>query len=306
LERDVPNKYDEEVSGFQTAVLGDQYTLKSPEYASVEELTYMEELVNGMERAVTAEDGIDAETGKTYTDYIDLQSFAQKYVIEELCKNNGAGATSSYFYKPQDAISTRLFAGPVWDYDKAYGKLYGFNSSARDLCYMTQRMEGTTLFWYLNQHQEFQDAVKECYQEFFSDYMETVVEDKITEYASQIYVSADMDTIRWKEIYGEISDFGKRTYPIKEFLTQRKEFLDQVWLQDAEVKTVHFVAPQWERDTYMSVIKGECLEAIPVLEEDNAALTFGGWYTEDGKEFDINEPIVEDETYYAKCVTEEE
>jgi hypothetical protein len=169
LERDVYSKYKKEVSGFQTSLLGDLYTIKSPEYASQEELTYIRNLVDGMERAVTSADGIDDETGKSIWDYVDLESFAQKYVIEELCKNNGAGATSSYFYKPQDSISTKIFAGPVWDYDKAYARVKGFDSSVRNLCYLTQRAEGTTLFWHLNQFTEFQEAVRECYGSFFSD-----------------------------------------------------------------------------------------------------------------------------------------
>jgi hypothetical protein len=280
--------------------LGDLYTIKSPEYASVEETAYMKNLVNGMERAVMSEDGIDPETGKSLSDYIDIKSFAQKYIIEELCKNNGGGATSSYFYKPQDSISTRLFAGPVWDYDKAYGRLTGFDGTTRDFCYLTQRGGGTTLFWYLNQNQEFQDAVKECYTDFFSDYVEELIEEKIADYASEIYVSAAMDTIRWEEIYGNIGEYVTRPYAIKDFLTERKAFLDEVWLQDAELKTVHFVAPEWNRETYMSVIAGECLEAIPILEQGYQGKAFDGWYTADGVEFDITEPVCEDITVYAR------
>jgi hypothetical protein len=299
LERDVSEKYDAEVSGLQSALLGDLYTIKSPEYASVEETEYVKDLINGMERAVVSEDGIDPETGKSLSDYIDLKSFAQKYLIEEICKNNGGGATSSYFYKPQDSISTRLFAGPVWDYDKAYGRLTGFNGTTRDLCYLTQRESNTTLFWYLNQNQEFRDAVKECYRDFFSDYVEELIDGKIADYASEIYVSAAMDTIRWEKIYGDIGEYVKRPYAITDFLTERKVFLDQVWLGDAELKTVHFVAPEWKRDVYMSVIAGECFEAVPILEQGYQGMAFDGWYNADGVEFDITQPITEDMTVYA-------
>lgn len=302
LERDVPSKYNEEISGFRSAILGDRYTIKSPEYASVEEEAYIQNLVDEMEKAIVSEDGINPDTGKGFTEHIDLQSFAQKYVIEELCKNNGAGATSSYFYKPNDDICTKIFAGPVWDYDKAYADMPGFNSTPRDLCYMTQRVQGTSLFWYLSRQPEFQEAVKECYRDFFSDYMTRIVDERITEYASEIYASADMDEIRWKEIYGELPSYGERSYPIKDFLMQRKEFLDEVWLQETEVCNVHFVAPEWERDTYMGVIKGECLMAIPMQEkgEESDGIIFDGWYTEDGEEFDMNQPIYEDVTVYAK------
>lgn len=301
MERDVLSKYGSEISGFRTTVLGDCYTIKSPEYASVEEEAYIHNLVDEMEKAIVSEDGMNPDTGKNFTEYIDLQSFAQKYIIEELCKNNGGGATSSYFYKPNNDISTKIFAGPVWDYDKAYGKLYGFDGTTRDLCYMTQRVAGTTLFWHLSRQPEFQKAVKECYRDFFSDYITRIVDEKIVEYASEIYASADMDAIRWKEIYGEVCPYGERSYPIKDFLMQRKEFLDEIWLNDAEICTVHFVAPEWIRDTYMGVIKGESLEAIPMQEkgEESDGIIFDGWYTEDGEEFDMNKPIYEDVTVYA-------
>ena len=63
--------------------------------------------------------------------------------------------------------------------------------------------------------------------------------------------------IRWKKIYGERDSYGQRSQIIKEFLTERKEFLDEVWIGQKELCTVHFIAEEYSRDTYMSVIEGE-------------------------------------------------
>lgn len=301
VERDEYSKYISEISGFQSSLLGDLYVIKSPEYASAEEVDYISGLFADMEEAVVSEDGINEATGKSYLDYIDLKSFAQKYMIEEICKNNGGGATSSYFYKPEDSISTQIFAGPVWDYDKAYGAVDGINSSTRDLCYLTQRNEGTSLFWHLNQHPEFREAVCECYEEFFADYITGVLDEKIEENITQMRCSADMDGVRWQEIYGDAMSYEERVSVITQFLTERKTFLDQVWKENADICTVHFVAPELYRNTYMSVVKGECLTAIPIREKgvELYGRVFGGWYTEDGEEFDMNQPIYEDVTVYA-------
>ena len=301
VERDEYSKYISEISGFQSSLLGDLYVVKSPEYASAEELDYISGLFADMEEAVVSEDGINEATGKSYLDYIDLKSFAQKYMIEEICKNNGGGATSSYFYKPEDSISTQIFAGPVWDYDKAYGAVDGINSSTRDLCYLTQRNEGTSLFWHLNQHPEFREAVCECYEEFFADYITGVLDEKIEENITQMRCSADMDGVRWQEIYGDAKPYEQRVRVITNFLTERKEFLDQIWTEDVEVCTVHFMAPEFYRDTYMSVIKGECLTAIPMQEtgQEISGRIFDGWYTEDGEMFDMTQPLYEDTTVYA-------
>ncbi len=302
VERDEYSKYITEISGFQSSLSGDLYVIKSPEYASAEEVAYISGLFADMEAAVAAEDGVNHDTGEDYLHYIDLESFVQKYMIEEICKNNGGGATSSYFYKPEDKISTKIFAGPVWDYDKAYGAVDGINDSRRDLCYLTQRDEGTVLFWYLNRHSSFKAAVSECYESFFADYIIKVIDEKIPEYISQMYCSADMDVIRWQDIYGEIQPYEERVSVITDFLTERKAFLDEVWLEDAEVCTVHFIAPEWYRDTYMSVIKGEKLTAIPMQEKGQElnGRIFDGWYTEDGEEFDMSQPLYEDVTVYAQ------
>ena len=71
--------------------------------------------------------------------------------------------------------------------------------------------------------------------------------------------------------------------------------------ENADICTVHFVAPELYRNTYMSVVKGECLTAIPIREKgvELYGRVFDGWYTEDGEEFDMNQPIYEDVTVYA-------
>ena len=298
LERDVSEKYVNEISGFRTTLLGDQYTIKNPKYASRAQVDYISVLMNDMEKAVTAPDGVNPDTGLGYSDYIDLESYARKYIVEELSKNKGGGATSSFFYKPENK---GLFAGPVWDYDKAYGRLYGIDGTTRDLCYLTQRDETTTLFWYLNAHPEFRQMVSSCYQAFFSDYFQTIQESKIDEYVSEIYVSANMDRIRWKEIYGEV-DFSGEIWRIRDFLSARKAFLDEVWIERKELCTIHFIAEEYHKDMYVSVIRAEKIESLPIGEPGHmdADRVFDGWYTEEGELFDGTAPILEDVTVYGR------
>lgn len=304
LERDVTGKYAAEVSGFVTTLLGDPYTIKDPKYASWAEVDYISGLVNDMEKAVLAEDGVNQDSEKSYRDYIDLESYARKYIVEELTKNNGGGATSSFYYKPEDKVSTKLFAGPVWDYDKAYGRLYGIDGTTRDLCYLTQREESTPLFWYLYKHPEFRQMVADCYQMFFSDYLQTVQEQKIDEYVSEIYVSANMDRVRWKEIYGEV-DYTGEIWTIRDFLSGRKTFLDEVWIEGKELCTVHFLAEEYEQEMYVSVIRGETIESLPIGEpgDRDRNRVFDGWYTADGRLYDGTEPVLKDITVYGKSHT---
>lgn len=303
LERDVVEKFREEISGFYTETLKDLYTVKSPSYASEAQVDYISGLVNALEKAVVSEDGVNPESGMSYADYIDMRSFAQKYIVEELCKNNGAGATSSFFYKPDDSVSKKLFAGPVWDYDKAYGNLDGINESTKDLCYMMQRgTDPTTLFWHLNRHEEFRQTVSACYGEFFAEYVQTIQDEKIDEYISEIDAAKDMDLIRWKEIYGESVDYEGEVQRIRDFLAARKPFLDEVWTEQREICTVGFSSEEGGIRNYMGVIKGERLERLPgeAPGTQEGEWVFDGWYTEDGAFFDDKTPVEENITVYAK------
>ena len=130
----------------------EKFVLKNPIHASVEEIEYISSYMQEIEDAIMATDGINPTTGKHYSEYIDIDSWADKYIVEEISRNNGGGATSSYFYKPSDSVSKKVYGGPVWDYDKAYGNFHSYNQNTRDLGYLTLHLSFTNWFYYLYQH----------------------------------------------------------------------------------------------------------------------------------------------------------
>ena len=59
-------------------------------------------------------------------DYIDLDSLAKVYLINELGKNWDSGASSFFLtYKPDENGKYKFFASPVWDYDNSLGNARG-------------------------------------------------------------------------------------------------------------------------------------------------------------------------------------
>lgn len=54
----------------------------------------------------------------TIAEIIDVESFAQYYLISEFTANSDAYFTSQYFYK--DGFDDKIHAGPVWDFDIAF------------------------------------------------------------------------------------------------------------------------------------------------------------------------------------------
>ncbi|MBR2715172.1 MAG: CotH kinase family protein [Ruminococcus sp.] len=58
--------------------------------------------------------------------YIDIESLAQVYIINELGKNWDSGAGSFFFvYKPDEDGKYKFYASPVWDYDNSLGNAQG-------------------------------------------------------------------------------------------------------------------------------------------------------------------------------------
>lgn len=111
-----------------------------------------------------------------------------------------------------------------------------------------------------------------------------------------------MDRIRWKEIYGDDLDYNAEVWRIRDFLTARKEFLDEVWIEKKELCTVHFIAEEFTKDMYVSVIRGETIESMPIGDpgDVDGGRVFEGWYTQDGRLFDGSEPVLADLTVYGK------
>ena len=108
---------------------GSNLTIKSPEMAADDPNTpavrgYIKNKFNTMYSKLNAG---AADVG----DYIDLDSLAKVYLINELGKNWDSGASSFFLtYKPDANGVYKFFASPVWDYDNSLGNARGIE---RDL-----------------------------------------------------------------------------------------------------------------------------------------------------------------------------
>ena len=85
-----------------------------------EQAQYIQEWINTFENALFSSDYTNNE-GKRYDEYIDLNSFADFLLINELSKNSDGYKLSSYLHKQRDSDGGKLAAGPIWDFDQTYG-----------------------------------------------------------------------------------------------------------------------------------------------------------------------------------------
>ncbi|MBR6050615.1 MAG: CotH kinase family protein [Clostridia bacterium] len=101
------------------------YVLKSPECASREQVLYIATLVSEMEEAIYSSNGINSK-GKHYSEYADVDSLVAMYMSYEMTKNWDAYVGSTFFYKDADTDgkTSKIYAGPAWDFDHSYGNLH--------------------------------------------------------------------------------------------------------------------------------------------------------------------------------------
>jgi spore coat protein CotH len=110
-----------------------------------------------------------ADPAKGYAHYIDVASFVDYFIHTELSLNADAYRRSAYFYKEKqkaDGTGGKLFAGPVWDYNYAYGNSNLANADKPDSwCYEGSNNNPTPAMWQrLLQDPKFRKAVKQRYQ----------------------------------------------------------------------------------------------------------------------------------------------
>ena len=61
------------------------------------------------------------DDGIRYTDLINVTSFTDFLIINELSKNSDGYKLSTYMHKDREDKDDRLYAGPIWDFDQTYG-----------------------------------------------------------------------------------------------------------------------------------------------------------------------------------------
>jgi len=235
LEMEYPARYAAEPSKFLTRN-GQYIVVKSPAYASAEQIQYIYAYVQDFESALFARDGrlpageeLEPDrAGIAYTEMMDMDSFAGRYVLDEISKNIDANSSSVFFYKPRHA--DRLYAGPVWDYDLALGNSGGWGEA--DDLHEPEGFYVNLSGWsrILYEKPEFYAAVKERYRKSYGPWLEEFLDRGYEQYKEQIRAAAEMDNC-----YRGINAWEKGAEEMRIFLEKRKEWLDKEWLDNGEM-----------------------------------------------------------------------
>jgi len=95
------------------------YHYPKPEDISLNQRVYIENWMNRFEDALASDRFLDSLEG--YRQYVDLSSFVDFLIINEISRNVDGYRLSSYFSKDKDSKGGKLKMGPVWDFNLAFG-----------------------------------------------------------------------------------------------------------------------------------------------------------------------------------------
>lgn len=247
FELEYEQRYADEVSGVVTE-RGQAIVVKSPEWMGEAQGEYVNNLLNSFERAIFAEDGVDAKTGMHYTDLADFDSLVRKYMIEETCKNYDGNKSSQYFFKDTDEEDEMIYAGPVWDYDSAWGN---YAPEGRPKVAGPQGMTvaegGESYSWWpaLSRQNDFAAEVKDVYAEELRPLLCVLIGDapeteelqirSLDSYAKELDASAQMNFKRWRVLNHSSREMKTgATYEenieyLRDWIRERMRVLDAAW-----------------------------------------------------------------------------
>lgn len=297
LEHILKNEYETAENAFMTNG-GHCYAIISPDPATVEQAQYICNYFNEMELAMIQEDGIHPETGKHFSEYLDIDSWTSKYLTEEVFHNVDSATISMFFYKDSDGVDPHIFSGPMWDYDAALG---GLGAGAFSIYDPYQIGNLGIYVQELMRHQEVCQQVYNKFEQYVLPYVEYLASADVYNLSMKIRASVEMNRIRWPDKPAYYSDARAKRDWLVNFLELKVDFLRQYWLEDEDFCTVTFLHYGGGVYAKYRVKRGEYLDSAPVISTYIAI--FNGWYTVDGGTiFDSRRPILQDVTYESRWI----
>ena len=248
LEKALHYKLMENVAGFITD-RGMRIVIKEPSHAGRREVEYIAALVNDFHNALMQKDGVSKKTGRHYSSYIDMRSFALKVAVEEFCENYDVRAASHFMYKDRDSVDGLLYAGPGWDYDLTYGnKNDGQHNPLKEDYVFTRSSEDGYLYHWLLSHEEFRAEARKLFDEVFVPAAEVLTGKRVpaegsplkpvSAYQDEIRESAAMNFALWiPRSIQDVWDGSGRTFEdagayLGDWVGQRLDLMKEKWLSE--------------------------------------------------------------------------
>lgn len=209
------------------------FVITSPDNASMEETAYIRDIFQNIGNLLNQQNA-------QVLQYIDTDSFARRFLIEETALNSDAFITSCYFFKRRG--DDKIYAGPIWDFDSVLGESDSVDRGEMENVWLNyeettvlamSRNHSTTavLSWdeQLYELPEYRSILETTYVDLLPR-LKTLLYEKIDLYADQVRQSVLLDSFRWnyaENQAGHYSSFDNNIRYLKFFLAKRINFLNR-------------------------------------------------------------------------------
>jgi len=229
--------------GFGDSRLFYQYYYPESSVIAPEQEEYIQGFFREFEEVLSG-DGF-ADPGKGYAKYIDVASFFDNIIVNEVARNIDAYRLSTFMYKDRDSAGGRLVMGPVWDFNLGFGNVnydvhpsVPLKDSSRGLLINNRVVWYSVPFWFwwrrLVQDELFVDQLVDRWVELREGVLKTEnLTEKVDEMAALLEEAQARNFRRWP-ILGEYvwpNDFMGQTHEeevdfLKEWLERRLAWMD--------------------------------------------------------------------------------
>lgn len=192
-----------------------RFTYKDPEELSSQQESYLMNQLNEMNSAIYASD----KSSTAWQNYIDIDTLARYYIVQEIMDNTEAFYGSTYLYKDRGATSNWNF-GPVWDFGNALRR--------NEQKFFYQNSPHTPQIWIseIIKYPAFQTKVRELWPNFYNNHYPTISA-YIDNFINSIKSATASDVQRWPE-YGT-NNPNSDAAAWKALLDARVKWLNEQW-----------------------------------------------------------------------------
>lgn len=133
------------------------------------QIAYIEDHITTFEDALAGPDFSDPELG--YMPFIDVYSFIDLYLINELSKNIDGYRLSTYFFKQKDSNGGKIVMGPWWDYNLSLGNANYCEAAITEGFEVNTDCGNTNPFWWERMLEDptYRDLTRCRWEEYRSD-----------------------------------------------------------------------------------------------------------------------------------------
>lgn len=256
--------------GFDTQA-GEAVAIKYPAAADAAQQAEIAGFVQQVENAVLRVDGVDQQSGRSWQELADMDSLVKKYVLDEISKCPDGWNGSNYCFLRDG----KLYFGSPWDYEFSFGNQPSWFSDLK-LPHGLYHREETSWYNALYKKEEFLDAVKETYRDFFRPYLLAQADSVLERQAQRLEASMTMDMRRWGR---PEENFHLKVADLKNYIRDRLSWLDQEWLgMTAAEETTYYALHLMDGDEEYAVYyirEGSFVEEDMLVREEEH---FTGWY----------------------------